>query len=286
MEIRRKPSWLQKKVSPAANADMERLLAGLSLHTVCQEASCPNISECFRQRQATFLILGAICTRHCTFCNVGKASPLPADPQEPGRVADAVQRLALAHVVVTSPTRDDLADGGANHYAATVAAIRRSAPETAIELLIPDLQGDRKALETIQHAGPNILGHNLETVPRLYHIRAGADYNRSLELLRMAREIAPEIPTKSGVMLGLGETEEELLAVLTDLRGVGCAYVSIGQYLAPSRRHQPVVEFVPPERFEQLKAAAEGLGFAHVESGPYVRSSYHADRYHAADART
>lgn len=286
MNIHRKPSWLRKKVSPGAHADMERLLNGLSLHTVCQEASCPNISECFRQRQATFLILGAICTRRCTFCNVGKETPLPADPLEPGRVAEAVQRLALAHVVVTSPTRDDLPDGGAAHYAATVAGIRNTMSKTAIELLIPDLQGDRKSLETILKAGPNILGHNLETVPRLYHIRAGADYGRSLELLRMAREIAPEIPTKSGVMLGLGETEAELLAVLRELRGVGCAYVSLGQYLAPSRRHQPVVEFVPPERFEQLKAAAEELGFAHVESGPYVRSSYHADQYPAAHACT
>ena len=279
MEIRRKPEWLRKKVSPAANADMERLLTGLSLHTVCQEASCPNITECFRQRQATFLILGKVCTRRCTFCNVGKEIPQPADPQEPGRVAEAVTRLALAHVVVTSPTRDDLSDGGAAHYAATVATIRSAMPKTAIELLIPDFQGIPEALRTVLLARPDILGHNLETVPRLYHIRAGADYGRSLELLRTAREIAPEIPTKSGVMLGLGETEEELLAVLQDLRAAGCAYVSLGQYLAPSLRHQPVVEFVPPERFERLKEAALELGFAHVESGPYVRSSYHADRY-------
>ncbi len=279
MEIRRKPEWLRKKVSPAANADMERLLSGLSLHTVCQEASCPNITECFRQRQATFLILGTVCTRRCTFCNVGKESPQPVDPQEPGRVAKAVERLALAHVVVTSPTRDDLSDGGASHYAATVAAIRDAMPKTAIELLIPDFQGSPEALRTVLLAGPDILGHNLETVPRLYHIRAGADYGRSLELLRAAREMAPEVPTKSGVMLGLGETEEELLAVLRDLRAAGCAYVSLGQYLAPSRSHEPVKEFVPPERFERLKEEALELGFAHVESGPYVRSSYHADQY-------
>lgn len=279
MEIRRKPEWLQKKVSPAANADMERLLSGLSLHTVCQEASCPNITECFQKHQATFLILGALCTRRCTFCNVGKETPLPLDPREPGRVAEAVVRLALAHVVVTSPTRDDLADGGAAHYAATVAAIRNAMPTTAIELLIPDFQGSQEALQTVLMARPEILGHNLETVPRLYHIRAGADYGRSLELLRRARSLAPEIPTKSGVMLGLGETEEELLAVLQELRSVGCAYVSLGQYLAPSRSHQPVVEFVPPERFERLREAALALGFSHVESGPYVRSSYHADKY-------
>jgi lipoic acid synthetase len=279
MDIRRKPEWLRKKVSPAANADMERLLTGLSLHTVCQEASCPNITECFRKHQATFLILGKVCTRRCTFCNVGKESPQPADQEEPGRVAEAVARLALAHVVVTSPTRDDLPDGGAAHYAATVAAIRSAMPKTAIELLIPDFQGSPEALRTVLLAGPDILGHNLETVPRLYHIRAGADYGRSLDLLRQARTFAAEVPTKSGVMLGLGETEEELLAVLHDLRAAGCAYVSLGQYLAPSRRHQPVVEFVPPERFERLRVAALDLWFAHVESGPYVRSSYHADRY-------
>lgn len=279
MDIRRKPEWLRKKVSPAANADMERLLTGLSLHTVCQEASCPNITECFQKHQATFLILGKVCTRRCTFCNVEKETPQPVDQEEPGRVAQAVERLALAHVVVTSPTRDDLADGGAAHYAATVAAIRNAMPKTAIELLIPDFQGSREALQTVLMTRPDILGHNLETVPRLYHIRAGADYGRSLELLRTAREIAPEVPTKSGVMLGLGETEEELLAVLQELRAAGCAYVSLGQYLAPSRRHQPVVEFVPPERFERLRETAMELGFSHVESGPYVRSSYHADKY-------
>ncbi len=279
MDIRRKPEWLRKKVSPAANADMERLLTGLSLHTVCQEASCPNITECFQKHQATFLILGKVCTRRCTFCNVGKETPLPTDQDEPARVAEAVARLGLSHVVVTSPTRDDLPDGGAAHYAATVAAIRLAMPTTAIELLIPDFQGSREALRTVLGARPEILGHNLETVPRLYHIRAGADYGRSLELLRAAGEIAPEVPTKSGVMLGLGETEEELLAVLQELRSVGCAYVSLGQYLAPSRAHQPVVEFVPPERFERLREAALALGFSHVESGPYVRSSYHAERY-------
>jgi lipoyl synthase len=279
MDIRRKPHWLQKKLSPAAHAEMERLLGDLQLHTVCQEACCPNITECFRRQQATFLILGAVCTRACSFCNVTKEVPLPSDPVEPGRVATAVMRLRLSHVVVTSPTRDDLADGGAGQYAATVAAIRAASPATRIELLVPDFAGDRESLKTVLSASPHILGHNLETVPRLYAIRAGADYQRSLALLAMARELAPAVPTKSGLMLGLGETREEVMAVLADLRRVGCDYLSLGQYLAPSRRHQPVVEFIPPEEFDRYRQEALALGFAHVESGPYVRSSYLAENY-------
>ncbi len=281
MEIRRKPLWLQKRVRPGVHADMERLLGGLELHTVCQEASCPNISECFKNRQATFLILGRLCTRLCSFCNVSKESPGPVDTAEPERLATAVQRLALGHLVITSPTRDDLADGGASLYAATVAAIRAASPETRIELLIPDFQGNEAALQLVLQAGPDILGHNLETVPRLYSIRQGADYCRSLELLRLAKRFAAHIPTKSGLMLGLGEEQKEVLAVLHDLRRVGCDYLSLGQYLAPSRRHHPVERFVEPVEFEQLRESALALGFRHVESGPYVRSSYHADQYPA-----
>jgi len=279
MKIIRRPEWLQKKISPAAHADMERLLGDLRLHTVCQEAHCPNISECFRQRQATFLILGRLCTRLCSFCNVTKEPPGPVDQAEPGRVAAAVVRLGLKHVVITSPTRDDLPDGGAGHYVATVTAIRDASPETRIELLIPDFKGERASLALVAASRPDIIGHNLETVPRLYHIRQGADYGRSLLVLGMLHELAPEIPTKSGLMLGLGEGEDEVLAVLDDLRRVGCAYLSLGQYLAPSKGHQPVERYVEPAEFDRYRERALAMGFAHVESGPYVRSSYHADQY-------
>ncbi|AJE04382.1 lipoyl synthase [Geobacter pickeringii] len=279
MNIVRKPEWLQKRINPAAHAEMEGLLGELRLHTVCQEARCPNITECFRERQATFLILGADCTRLCSFCNVTKKTPLPPDPGEPERVAEAVARLRLAHVVITSPTRDDLADGGAGHYAATVAAIRSASPATTVELLIPDFQGSVASLRTVAAASPAIIGHNLETVPRLYQIRAGADYGRSLAVLRTLKELAPEVKSKSGLMLGLGETENEVLQVMAELREAGCAYLSLGQYLAPSRSHHPVHEFVRPELFQRLREKGEAMGFAHVESGPYVRSSYHAAHY-------
>lgn len=280
MQIRRKPDWLQKKVAPADHAAMDRLLGALQLNTVCREATCPNISECYRQKQATFLLMGRVCTRCCTFCNVGADRPSPLDPGEPSRVAAAVSHLALNHVVITSPTRDDLADGGAAHYAATVAAIRQQAPQATIELLIPDLQGSEPALLTILESCPDILGHNIETVPRLYAIRAGADYERSLHLLRRAATLASSLPVKSGIMLGLGETAEEVLVTLAAIRATGCRYLSIGQYLAPSRRHHPVAAFIEPATFDRYRDEALTLGFTHVESGPYVRSSYHADRYH------
>jgi lipoic acid synthetase len=277
--IERRPAWLQKKMSPSAHADMERMLGELRLHTVCQQALCPNITECFRQGQATFLILGAACTRRCSFCNVSKETPLPPDPGEPERVAEAVLRLGLSHVVITSPTRDDLEDGGAEVYSSTVGAIRRASPKTRIELLVPDFLGKRKSVLRVLESGPDIFGHNLETVPRLYDIRHGAEYRRSLRVLAMAAEMAPGIPTKSGVMLGLGETQDEVRKVLIDLRGVGCAYVSLGQYLAPGRQHHPVAEFIAPETFDLLRGEALSMGFSHVESGPYVRSSYHASAY-------
>jgi len=279
VKMERKPEWLRKKINPADQAGMRQLLGELRLNTVCQQALCPNISECFSCGQATFLILGKICTRLCSFCNVEKTKPQAVDRDEPARVAEAVARLRLSHVVITSPTRDDLPDGGAQLFAETVAAIRHRSPETRIELLIPDFQGDRASLETLVASRPDIIAHNLETVPRLYHIRQGADYRRSLELLRLCNELAPDLASKSGIMLGMGEREEELLQVFHDLRRVACSYLSIGQYLAPSRQHLPVQEYVRPELFDQLRERALGLGFSHVESGPYVRSSYHAGRY-------
>jgi len=279
MKIARKPEWLQKQVRPAAHAEMERLLEALRLNTVCREARCPNVTECFRQKQATFLILGTACTRLCSFCSVAKSAPLPVDPGEPVRVAEAVSRLALAHVVITSPTRDDLPDGGAAVYAATVTAIRHRSPPTRIELLIPDFQGSRSSIARIGDTGPDVIGHNLETVPRLYAIRPGAVYRRSLDVLSTAREVSPATPTKSGLMLGLGESLDEVRGVLADLKKAGCSYISLGQYLAPSRRHRPVAEFIPPGTFDLLKREALQMGFAHVESGPYVRSSYHASAY-------
>ena len=279
MNIQRKPEWLRKKVNPGDQNVMRQLLGELRLNTVCQQALCPNISECFACGQATFLILGRNCTRLCSFCNVEKTVPLPVDTDEPARVAEAVSRLKLFHVVVTSPTRDDLPDGGAAIYVATVAAIRCLSPSTRIELLVPDFQGVVSSLESVVAARPDIIAHNVETVPRLYHIRNGADYRRSLEVLRSCAEMAPDIRTKSGIMLGMGELEEEVLQVLSDLRGVGCSYLSIGQYLAPSRKHYPVQEYASPDLFESLRLQALEMGFSHVESGPYVRSSYHAGKY-------
>ena len=279
MKIQRKPEWLRKKANPGDQGEMRQLLGELRLNTVCQQALCPNISECFACGQATFLILGKNCTRLCSFCNVEKSAPQPVDTGEPARVAEAVARLKLSHVVITSPTRDDLPDGGAARYAATVAAIRSLSPATRIELLIPDFQGSAPSLETVTMSRPDIIGHNVETVPRLYQIRSGADYARSLEVLRICAGLAPDIRTKSGIMLGMGETGDEVLQVLSDLRDAGCAYLSIGQYLAPSRRHYPVQEYVRPELFESLRLQALEMGFSHVESGPYVRSSYHAGKY-------
>jgi lipoyl synthase len=279
MQMTRKPEWLQKKVQPGVHTEMDRLVSDLRLNTVCREACCPNITECFSRKQATFLILGAACTRLCSFCSVVKELPGPPDSGEPARVAEAVTRLALRHLVITSPTRDDLPDGGATQFAATVAAIRDRSPSTTVELLIPDFGGSREALRAVVEAGPDILGHNVETVPRLYAIRQGADYLRSLALLARARELAPELKTKSGIMVGLGEEEEEVRQVFAQLREVGCSFLSVGQYLAPSRNHEPVKEYIAPERFDRYREWALALGFVHVESGPYVRSSYLAEQY-------
>lgn len=279
MNIKRKPEWLRKKVSQCEQADMRQLLGELQLNTVCQQALCPNISECFSCGQATFLVLGTNCTRQCSFCNIEKIKPLPVDQDEPARIAVAVQRLKLSHVVITSPTRDDLPDGGASIYSATVSAIRSTSPGTRVELLIPDLQADPASLRCVVASQPDIIAHNVETVPRLYHVRSGADYQRSLEVLYVCGTLAPGISIKSGIMLGMGEKAEEVIGVMKDLRAAGCRYLSIGQYLAPSRQHYPVQEYVRPEVFEYLREMGIELGFSHVESGPYVRSSYHAGEY-------
>lgn len=279
MSIQRKPEWLRKKVNQGEQSQMRSLLGELRLNTVCQQALCPNISECFSCGQATFLILGTNCTRLCSFCNVEKKLPLTVDEEEPARIAEAVLRLKLAHVVITSPTRDDLSDGGASMYNATVSAIRRVSVGTRIEVLIPDFLGNHHSLKSIVASQPDIIAHNVETVPRLYHVRSGADYQRSLDVLKHCHELTPHIRTKSGVMLGMGEDESELVRVIEDLRGVSCTYLSIGQYLSPSKRHYPVQEYVKLEMFDRLRELALKAGFSHVESGPYVRSSYHAGKY-------
>ncbi len=280
MKIQRKPQWLRKKLVAGDQTAMRGLLTELGLNTVCQQALCPNISECFNCGQATFLILGKDCTRQCSFCNLEKVQyPLKPDADEPSRVAEAVVRLRLSHLVITSPTRDDLPDGGASHYASTVNAIRERAPETFIELLVPDFKGDESALKTVLAVNPGILAHNLETVPRLYEVRKGANYRRSLELLEKALEMSPSVKTKSGIMLGLGEKIDEVRTAMHDLLSVGCSFLSLGQYLAPSRRHHPVMEYIEPLIFDELRNEALEMGFRHVESGPYVRSSYHAARY-------
>ena len=276
----RKPDWLKRRLPTGETFNQVReLIEAGKLHTVCQEAKCPNIWECYSHRTATFLILGERCTRNCRFCSVAPGLPEPLDPHEPGRVAEAVERMGLKYAVVTSVTRDDLPDGGAAHFAATIGEIRRRVPEAEIEVLIPDFQGDRAALETVLRARPDVLNHNIETVPRLYsRVRPRADYRRSLELLRRAGESAPLIPTKSGLMLGLGERPEEIRQTLQDLREVGCRILTIGQYLQPSPAHLPVETYVPPEDFENWRKTALDLGFSEVASAPFVRSSYHAQK--------
>jgi lipoic acid synthetase len=274
----RKPDWLKVRFPAGPNyARIDRMHRDQKLHSVCRSAACPNQGECWEQGTASFMILGDHCTRDCGFCNVTHSSPCPVDSVEPARVADAVVELGLKHAVITSVTRDDLADGGAAHFAAVTRIIRERAPDCRVELLIPDLQGDREALHTILDATPHILGHNIETVPRLYaRARSGADYRRSLELIRASRELAPQIPTKSGLMLGMGETLEEVAAVMHDLHRAGCAMLTLGQYLQPSRQHLEVARYVEPEEFAKLRRQGLAIGFDHVEAGPLVRSSYHA----------
>lgn len=256
------------------------LLEGLGLNTVCQSAKCPNTFECFGKNVATFLIMGVNCTRNCAFCNIHPGKMEALDPTEPARVAKGAERLGLKHVVITSVTRDDLDDGGAAHFAATIIAVRERMPECTVEVLIPDFQGDEDALRTVLDAGPNILNHNIETVPQLYSaIRPQANYKQSLALLVRAKEIAPEVPTKSGLMLGLGETDSQVLTVLDDLANIKCDIVTIGQYMRPSREHPEVQRYVEPKAFEEFAAAGTEKGIPCMFSAPLVRSSYNASDF-------
>ncbi|MBU0548195.1 MAG: lipoyl synthase [Candidatus Omnitrophica bacterium] len=276
------PAWINKKISLRDCAEVKRLLKDLRLNTVCEKALCPNMGECFTRRQVTFIILGAICTRACRFCAVAKGqAPVVPDPDEPRRIVEAVQKLGLTHVVITSVTRDDLADGGASVFAKTIFNLRMANKQVMIETLIPDFNASEKSLRALAQASPDIIAHNIETVPRLYkEIRPrGASYNRSLQVLRRLKDIAPGIPLKSGLMLGLGEKKEEVFAVFDDLVEAGCQFMSIGQYLAPSNNHFPVHEYIYPETFEEYKETALSRGFSYVKSGPYVRSSYAASDY-------
>jgi lipoic acid synthetase len=274
----RRPAWLKAPAPVGDNyMELKRLVRGLRLHTVCESAACPNIGECWNHRTATFMILGNYCTRRCGFCAVQKGAPLAVDPDEPRRVAEACEHLGLRHAVITSVNRDDLKDGGAAHFAAVIRAIRERIPGCRVEVLVPDFQGSREAMRTVMDAEPDVLNHNIETVPRLYReVRFGARYERSLEMLEYAAALRPEIPTKSGLMVGLGETDEEVLAVLEDLRRHRVRIVTIGQYLRPTLQHLPVLRYVTPGQFDEYRRAALALGFEHVESGPFVRSSYHA----------
>ncbi len=276
--LTRLPSWLtQRAPDPSILVEMKALLDGLSLHTVCEAAHCPNQGECFSKGTATFLIMGDICTRNCRFCAVGKGTPLPLDPDEPLNVARAVKRLKLRHIVITSVTRDDLPDGGAAHFSRTVNAIRQSNPETTIEVLIPDFQGSLDSLRIVVESTPQIINHNLETVPRLYpEVRPKADYHRSLNILRMVKSMDRRIATKSGLMLGLGEHYDEVVAVMEHLREADCDILTLGQYLCPSPEHRGVSEYISPERFNEYKAIAQQLGFKAVASAPFVRSSFNA----------
>jgi lipoyl synthase len=275
---RRLPPWLRARSGHWERVhDMKVLLTGSRLHTVCEEARCPNQGECWTRGTATFMLLGETCTRSCGFCAVATGRPAPPDPDEPRHVAETSRRLELKFVVVTSVARDDLKDGGASHFAATVRAIREQNPEARVEVLVPDFKGDPDSIRIVVESGPTVFNHNLETVERLTRrVRIQARYARSLDVLRIAKAQG-QPTTKTGIMLGLGETEEEVLALLRDARAAGCDILTIGQYLQPTKQHLPVVEFVHPDRFKALETAAYALGFTSVFSGPLVRSSYHAE---------
>ncbi|NKC16183.1 MAG: lipoyl synthase [Gammaproteobacteria bacterium] len=282
----RKPPWIRVKAPTAAAVkDVKALLRRRQLHTVCEEASCPNLSECFTHGTATFMILGDVCTRRCPFCDVAHGRPGAVDEAEAQQLADAVKTMALKYVVITSVDRDDLRDGGATHFARCIQAVREHTPTVKIEVLVPDFRGRmERALEALAQAPPDVFNHNLETVPRLYkRARPGADYQWSLELIGSFKDRHPQVPTKSGLMLGLGERDDEIIAVLSDLRAHGCDMVTLGQYLQPSRYHLPVERYVPPLEFDALGRSARRLGFISVAAGPLVRSSYHADLQAAGD---
>jgi len=272
------PEWLKQRLpSPSEVARVGRMLEDLRLNTVCQSAACPNLGECFSAQTATLMILGHICTRHCSFCATDKGVPGEPDPAEPGAVAVAARRLKLKYMVITSPTRDDLPDGGAQHYANVIRAVTSENPGIKVEVLIPDFQGSEKALRTVLEASPTVIGHNIETVPRLYHtVRPGAIYSRSLEVLAKTKRLRPGTLTKSGIMLGLGEERQAVIEVMKDLLTAGCDIMTLGQYLRPSMNNIPVCRYIPPDEFEDYKRIAEKLGFKTVVSGPKVRSSYRA----------
>jgi len=276
-----KPDWLRVKAPQWERVGtVKEILRDLGLNTVCEEASCPNIGECFNAGTATFLIMGPACTRACPYCDIDfEKKPKALDPQEPENLAEAVRRMKLNHVVITSVNRDDLPDGGAAQFVACIEAVRCVSPQTTIEVLIPDLCGNWEALAQILAARPEVLNHNTETVPRLYRrVRPQGDYSRTLELLKRARELAPSVYTKSGIMVGLGETDEEVRQVMQDLRSVDCDILTIGQYLQPSPKHLPVQAFVTPEQFDAWRVAGEAMGFLQVVSSPLTRSSYHAEQ--------
>lgn len=276
-----KPDWLRVKAPGRERiGNVKDILRDLALNTVCEEASCPNIGECFNAGTATFLIMGPACTRACPYCDIDfEKKPKPLDPTEPARLAEAVRRMKLNHVVITSVNRDDLLDGGASQFVACIDAVRSVSPKTTIEVLIPDLCGNWNALEMILQAAPEVLNHNMETVPRLYRrVRPQGNYDRTLELLQRSRQVSPTTYTKSGIMVGLGETDVEIRQVMQDLRGVDCDILTIGQYLQPSQKHLQVNEFVNPEQFAAWKAFGEEIGFLQVVSSPLTRSSYHAEQ--------
>ncbi len=275
---RRHPEWIRVRAPGGEGfAATKRVVQELALHTVCEEAHCPNVAECWGHKTATFMLLGDVCTRNCGYCAVAHGKPVAVDPHEPERVAEGVARLGLRHVVVTSVDRDDLPDGGASHFAATARAIKQRVPECAVEVLTPDFKGSLSAVGEVVDAPIDVFNHNTETVPRLYRCaRPGGRYERALALLAAARRRRPHLLTKTGLMLGLGEERDEVVAVFRDLAAVGCDIVTLGQYLRPSRNHLPVERYVPPAEFDDLKRVALGFGFRHVESGPLVRSSYHA----------
>jgi len=276
----RKPPWLKKRLPPLQDLlKVKSILGETDLHTVCEEARCPNLGECFSRGTSTFLILGRVCTRDCGFCAVEHGAPVPLDETEPEKVALAVKKMNLQYVVITSVTRDDLPDGGASLFAKTIQAIRALDPEIKIEVLIPDFQGDSISLEIVLKEGPDVLNHNIETVPRFYpNARPQASYNRSLDLLEGSKKSHPHILTKSGFMVGLGETKQEVVDLLQDLREMGCDFLTIGQYLQPRPDRLPVVRYIPPEEFEEYKKVGEGMGFKFIASGPFVRSSFHAEQ--------
>ncbi len=273
-----RPKWLRAPAPAGENyRDLKDLIGRLRLNTVCESAACPNVGECWNHRTATFMILGNVCTRRCGFCAVQKGAPLAVDYDEPRRVAEAVAAMGLKFAVITSVNRDDRKDGGAELFALVIRAIRERVPGCGVEVLVPDFQGSHAAVGTVMDARPDVFNHNTETVPRLYRqVRLGARYERSLDVLAYAKRVAPETPTKSGLMLGLGETNDEVLAVMRDLRAHDVDILTLGQYLRPSPRHLPIVRYATPQEFAELGAAGRAMGFRHVESGPLVRSSYHA----------